>query len=65
MICVDQETAIKDEEPFVTLAKMRRFEGKVFFGSHMCHVSAGGLTREKQFPTIRVGDVVTGGTGGA
>jgi len=59
MICVDQETADKDEEPFVTLAKTRRFEGKVFFGCHMCHVSGGGLTREGQFPTIRVGDTVT------
>jgi molybdenum cofactor sulfurtransferase len=58
MICVDQETAIKDEEPFVTLAKTRRFEGKVFFGSHMCHVSRQAQTKEGQYPTIRVGDPV-------
>ena len=34
MVCVDQGTAEKDEEPFVTLAKTRRREGKVFFGVH-------------------------------
>ncbi|KAI9732061.1 MAG: hypothetical protein M1818_007656 [Claussenomyces sp. TS43310] len=59
MICVDQETALKDEEPFVTLAKTRKFDGKVFFGSHMCHVSSlPSLTKEKRCPTIRVGDPV-------
>ena len=34
MVCVDQGTAEKNEEPFVTLAKTRRSEGKVFFGVH-------------------------------
>lgn len=61
MICVDQETAEKDEEPFVTLAKTRRFESKVFFGSHMCLITekgAGGRRREEQFPTISVGGSV-------
>jgi len=59
MICVDQETAEKNEEPFVTLAKTRRFESKIFFGSHMCHIPSNELTREGQYPTIMVGDVVT------
>jgi molybdenum cofactor sulfurtransferase len=59
MICVDQETGEKDEEPFVTLAKTRRFESKIFFGSHMCHLPWGESSRENQYPTIRVGDVVT------
>lgn len=62
MICVDQDTAVKDEEPFVTLAKTRRFDGKVFFGSHMCHVpkmkACSEVTKEDQYPTIRVGDKV-------
>src|SRR5450756_168647 len=31
MVCVDQDTAEKNEEPFVTLAKTRRFESKIFF----------------------------------
>ncbi|KAL9044715.1 MAG: hypothetical protein Q9214_002164, partial [Letrouitia sp. 1 TL-2023] len=35
MVCVDQTTGEKDEEPFVTLAKTRkRVGGKVFFGVH-------------------------------
>ena len=58
MICVDQNTAEKDKEPFITLVKTRRFESKIFFGSHMCHVPSKGATKESQFPTIRVGDVV-------
>lgn len=61
MICVDQETAERDEEPFVTLAKTRRFESKIFFGSHMCHLPWGGGSKEDQYPTIQVGDVVTTG----
>lgn len=59
MICIDQDTALKNEEPFVTLAKTRRFESKIFFGSHMCHIPSKQTTKESQFPTIRVGDVVT------
>jgi molybdenum cofactor sulfurtransferase len=65
MVCIDQETAEKSEEPFVTLSKTRRFDGKVFFGVHMCYKGgeregavAGLVTREKQYPTVRVGDVV-------
>jgi len=34
MVCVDQSTAEKNEEPFVTLAKTRRKLGKVYFGVH-------------------------------
>jgi molybdenum cofactor sulfurtransferase len=59
MICVDQYTAVKDSEPFVTLAKTRRFDGKVFFGSHMCHNSSTSATKEQQYPTVRIGDPVT------
>ncbi|KAI6714503.1 hypothetical protein JHW43_003017 [Diplocarpon mali] len=61
MICVDQETAQKNEEPFVTLAKIRRFESKIFFGSHMCYIPSKNITKESQYPTIRVGDSVTVG----
>jgi molybdenum cofactor sulfurtransferase len=34
MVCIDQETGLKSEEPFTTLTKTRRFDGKVFFGTH-------------------------------
>lgn len=59
MICVDQDTAEKNKEPYVTLAKTRRFESKIFFGSHMCHVPSKVATKETQCPTICVGDLVT------
>lgn len=61
MVCINQETAAKSEEPFVTLSKTRRFDGKVFFGVHMCYTSDEsriGLTRGRQLPTVRVGDLV-------
>ena len=53
MVCVDQTTAEKDEEPFVSLAKTRRVDGKVFFGVH-----TGLVGREGQ---VKVGDKVFGG----
>lgn len=59
MICIDQETGVKDEEPFVTLAKTRRFDSKIFFGSHMCHTPSVTGTKEHQRPTIKVGDKVS------
>lgn len=67
MVCINQATGEKGEEPFVTLSKTRRFEGKVFFGTHMCHVRGVGAgagaasmstTVEAQNPTVRVGDPV-------
>lgn len=58
MVSINQDTAEKSEEPFVTLSKTRRFDGKVFFGAHMGHapLSSGGT--ETQYPTIKVGDTV-------
>ncbi|KAM0240770.1 hypothetical protein ACHAP5_007861 [Fusarium lateritium] len=67
MVCIDQETGEKKEEPFVTLAKTRRFDGKVYFGVHMRHdpfVEEDGASRESQYPTIEVGDPVTAITRG-
>ncbi|KAL1861144.1 hypothetical protein Plec18170_001659 [Paecilomyces lecythidis] len=60
MVCIDQLTATRSEEPFSTLAKTRKVDGKVVFGRHMC-LSADneepehGLSRTK---TIMVGDTV-------
>ncbi|PTD11584.1 Molybdenum cofactor sulfurase [Fusarium culmorum] len=62
MVCIDQDTGEKKEEPFVTLAKTRRFDGKVYFGVHMRHdpLAHGDLTsKESQYPTIQVGDSVS------
>lgn len=55
MVCVDQETAEKNEEPFVTLAKSRRIGGRVLFGQHAVHLP---LESGGSIPKIRVGDVV-------
>lgn len=35
MVCVDQNNAQRRREPFSTLAKTRRRDGKVWFGSHL------------------------------
>ena len=59
IVCVDQATAEKNQEPFVTLAKTRRFDGKVFFGQHTCHLHGHvSDTPDSQNPTIKVGDAV-------
>ncbi|EMT62203.1 Molybdenum cofactor sulfurase [Fusarium odoratissimum] len=62
MVCIDQETGEKKEEPFVTLAKTRRFDGKVYFGVHMRHdpfAEGDVMKKESQYPTIEVGDSVS------
>ncbi|KAJ0371193.1 hypothetical protein COL154_000703 [Colletotrichum chrysophilum] len=58
MVCVDQESGERHEEPFVTLAKIRRFDGKVYFGTHMGHDPGPDTLRPATYPTIRVGDTV-------
>ncbi|KIW17617.1 hypothetical protein PV08_04812 [Exophiala spinifera] len=58
MVCVDQKSAQRRQEPFSTLAKTRRRDGKVWFGMHMCVKAA----RHGQHSTpisIKVGDRVT------
>lgn len=59
MVCINQETGLKSEEPFSMLAQTRRFDGKVFFGQHACLASASDRTSpDAQNPTIAVGDLV-------
>jgi molybdenum cofactor sulfurtransferase len=59
MVCVDQQTSERDQEPFVTLSKTRRFDGRVYFGEHTCHLPMGNaLSPLVQYPTIMVGDPV-------
>ena len=54
MVCIDQDTGEKDEEPFVTLAKTRRIEGRILFGQHATHLPSS----EAALPTVRVGDTM-------
>lgn len=58
MVCIDQQTAERDQEPFTTLAKTRRYDGRVYFGEHTCHLPMNDSSASAQIPTIRVGDVV-------
>ncbi|SPN96733.1 related to molybdenum cofactor sulfurase HxB protein [Cephalotrichum gorgonifer] len=53
MVCVDQDTGVRGEEPFVTLARTRRVDGKVPFGVHVCLES-----EEATTPWVSVGDPV-------
>lgn len=53
MVCVDQESAEKNGEPFVTLAKTRRSDGRVLFGVHTALAANGG-----SHAAIKAGDVV-------
>lgn len=60
MICVDQTTAERRDEPFVTLAKTRRKEGegsKVFFGVH-CALAPRDGDGDCRGVTVQVGDKV-------
>jgi molybdenum cofactor sulfurtransferase len=59
MVCVDQQTSQRDQEPFVTLSKTRRFDGRVYFGEHTCHLPMEDKSSPLvQSPTIMVGDPV-------
>jgi molybdenum cofactor sulfurtransferase len=59
MVCIDQQTAEKNQEPFVTLSKTRRFDGRVYFGEHTCHLPLEDTSSLLvQNPTITVGDAV-------
>lgn len=59
MVCVDQDTAERNEEPFVSLAKTRRFDGKVFFGQHTVLVQTEDASSPRaQRATLSAGDPV-------
>ncbi|KAK2792493.1 hypothetical protein FQN51_001666 [Onygenales sp. PD_10] len=62
MVCVDQFTAVRSEEPFSTLAKTRKFNGKVMFGRHVClspEVHDSGMDATGQGRVmVKVGDVI-------
>ncbi|KAF2034727.1 PLP-dependent transferase [Setomelanomma holmii] len=59
MVCIDQQTAEKNQEPFVTLSKTRRFDGRIYFGEHTCHLPMeDALSPLVQNTTITVGDAV-------
>ncbi|KAF2168768.1 hypothetical protein M409DRAFT_65177 [Zasmidium cellare ATCC 36951] len=58
MVCVDQESGERNQEPFVTLAKTRRFgSGRVLFGVHTA-LRREGDEQAGRGGVIKVGDVV-------
>ncbi|KIW94393.1 uncharacterized protein Z519_04369 [Cladophialophora bantiana CBS 173.52] len=61
MVCVDQKSAQRRQEPFSTLAKTRRKEGRVWFGMHMCLKSDSMPEDCSRWPrvSIKVGDRIT------
>lgn len=66
MVCVDQFTGTRNEEPFATLAKTRKVDGKVLFGRHVCLSSSSSSEmmgmeedgEEEGKKTVMVGDAV-------
>lgn len=58
MVCVDQHSAKRRHEPFSTLAKTRKRDGKVWFGMHLSPVMAGENRKVEGRRFIKTGDTV-------
>jgi molybdenum cofactor sulfurtransferase len=61
MVCIDQFTGVRRDEPFSTLSKIRNFNGKVSFGRYSTLSPEEGEGFDSEAPdrrTIMVGDVV-------
>ncbi len=59
MVCVDQQSAKRNQEPFTTLAKTRRKDGKVWFGMHLDPAMGKENRRIGGKRVVKIGDVVT------
>jgi molybdenum cofactor sulfurtransferase len=61
MVCIDQFTGLRRDEPFSTLAKTRNIDGKVSFGRYaaLSQEEMEGFELAPDRRTIMVGDVVT------
>ncbi|KAF3386714.1 Molybdenum cofactor sulfurase [Penicillium rolfsii] len=60
MVCIDQFTGLRSQEPFSTLAKTRNMNGKVCFGKYAA-LDPGEIDRFESQPdhrTVMVGDIV-------
>ncbi|KAI9369771.1 pyridoxal phosphate-dependent transferase [Aspergillus egyptiacus] len=55
MVCVDQYTGQRGDEPYATLAKTRKVDRKILFGRH---ISPAGESEGECLGTVMVGDVV-------
>ncbi|KAL4865251.1 hypothetical protein BDV12DRAFT_211158 [Aspergillus spectabilis] len=65
MVCVDQYTGVRGEEPYATLVKTRKVGRGVVFGRHVAPSSSASLEseggEEGVLGTVRVGDLVLPG----
>lgn len=61
MVCIDQFTGLRRDEPFSTLAKTRNIDGKVSFGRYaaLSREEMEGFDLQPDRRTVMVGDVVT------
>jgi molybdenum cofactor sulfurtransferase len=61
MVCIDQFTGLRRDEPFSTLAKTRNIDGKISFGRYaaLSQEEMEGFELAPDRRTIMVGDVVT------
>jgi molybdenum cofactor sulfurtransferase len=60
MVCIDQFTGLRSQEPFSTLAKTRNINGKVCFGKYaaLAPVETAGFESQPDHRTVMIGDVV-------
>ena len=58
MVCVDQSTGERRDEPYSTLARTRRMNGRVWFGRHLALGASAWEDFEESSLAIRAGDVV-------
>lgn len=60
MVCIDQFTGLRSEEPFSTLAKTRNLNGKVCFGKYaaLAPEETEGFESRPEHRTVMVGDIV-------
>ena len=58
MVCVDQDTGEKNQEPFITLAKTRKWSGGVWFGVHASLAVTGAGNETTADSSVRVGNWV-------
>jgi molybdenum cofactor sulfurtransferase len=59
MVCIDQFTGVRRDEPLSTLAKTRKVDGKILFGKHISISGLDGFGSSGPGPsTVMVGDLV-------
>lgn len=59
MVCIDQFTGVRRDEPLSTLAKTRKVDGKILFGRHISISGLDGFGPSGPGPsTVMVGDLV-------